>query len=89
MQVPDLVTVSQASKWVREIGLVGLLIAILFGLYRRWFYFAWQYNDMKTVLEKQIEELKTDRDRWLDAALTGHRVTSKAVSLAEKIRSAS
>lgn len=60
------------TEIVSELGVVGILLIILWGLRQRWWVMGWQYED-----------LVEDRDEWKDMALNAMTVAGKATSTAE------
>lgn len=78
-----------SADTIRELGFLGLAVLALVGFARRWWYFAWQYNDAVANGEKAINalrekctEISRDRDFWRDHALTGKQVTREAIATA-------
>lgn len=63
-----------------RIGVIGLLLLALFGLYRRWWVPGWAYRD----LEERHERLRERYDSAIDVALSSSRGVEKSASLFEE-----
>lgn len=61
-------------NWVKSLGPFGMVVLILVGFYLRWWYFGWQYED-----------LKRDRDEWKLLAQTGTAMAERATSTATEV----
>lgn len=70
MSLTDLVAV------VRDGGVLGLLIVIIFGGMRQWYVWGWQYR-----------ELLKDKNEWKELAMLGSGLADKAVSVVRGNRS--
>lgn len=64
---------SSLLAFLRDGGIVSMLILIVVGGMRRWYVWDWQYRE----LEKQ-------RDEWKELARGGTRLADRAVGLAER-----
>lgn len=56
------------------LGAVFALCVFVWGLHKQWFVIGWQYRDMKD-----------DRDRWREIALTGTKLAHRAVDIVDKV----
>lgn len=61
-------------EWIQTGGFVGLLILIVMGGFRRWYVWAWQYDEKS----KECEQ-------WKTIALGSLTHANKAVQIAERI----
>lgn len=66
-------TVGQILELLTQGGVVGLLVLIVVGGWRRWYVWQWQYRDMQN-----------DRDWWRKIALRGTGLAEVAADAAEK-----
>ena len=66
-------TVAELLDIVTKGGVIGLLMVIILGGWRRWYVWKWAYD-----------ELRTERDFWRDMALSGGRLAEKATGIAEQ-----
>ena len=65
--------VRDAIQLLRDTGLFGMLIAVLVGGWKRWWVFGWQHASAIEHYERELEILRTERDRWERMALDGPR----------------
>lgn len=65
-------TVVDLLDIVTKGGVIGLLLIIIVGGWRRWYVWKWNYD-----------ELLTERNFWRDMALSGGRLAEKATGIAE------
>lgn len=61
----------QFLSYLRDGGIIGLLVAILIGGFRRWWVFGWHYD-----------AVCKERDEWKQLALRGTVIAGQAVELA-------
>jgi hypothetical protein len=64
-------------KIVSQAGVVGLLLIILVGGFRKWWVFGWQY---KEAIEQQ-KKIEQERDDWRNLALHGTNLAEQTVNL--------
>jgi hypothetical protein len=70
-------TLSELIKAVSDLGVIGILVAVIFGGYRGWWVFGWQFKDLK-----QREKAATkERDDWRDLALRGTNIAQETVRI--------
>lgn len=69
-------------KYISQAGVLGLLVVILFGGYRKWWVFGWQYKDAETRTSRAEKE----RDDWRDLALHGTNLAEQTVDLFKRSR---
>jgi hypothetical protein len=48
-------TILEAAKWIQDVGVYGILILIIYGGWKQWWVFGWQYTDKA----KECESWKT------------------------------
>lgn len=60
-------------QFLKDAGIVGLLVFILIGGSRQWWVWGYQFRD-----------LKQERDWWRDTALRGTQMAERAVDIAAK-----
>lgn len=58
-----------ALKFLREAGLLGVLMLILFGGFKRWWIFGWQLDRVVAHFEKELEARTAERDDWKRMAM--------------------
>jgi len=73
MDPTDPQPVRDAFQLLRETGLLGMLIAILIGGWKRWWIFGWQHTAAVERYEKELEMLRAERDQWKRMVLDGPR----------------
>lgn len=66
-------TTAEILDLITQGGIIGLLVLITVGGWRRWFVWYWTYK-----------ELADERDWWRRMALSGGRLAEKATDLASK-----
>ena len=64
-------------KMASQAGVIGLLLIILVGGFRKWWVFGWQYKDA----QDQIKKVEAERDDWRNLALHGTNLAEQTVSL--------
>ncbi len=69
--------VERVIEIVPDLGVIGLLVVIIFGGYRGWWVFGWQYKDLLTRHEK----LREDRDFWQEIAIRATNLTETLAKL--------
>lgn len=67
-------------KYISQIGVLGLLGFIIYGGYKKWWVFGWQYRDAESRTLKVEEE----RDGWREIALHGTNLAEQTVDLFKK-----
>jgi hypothetical protein len=76
MQLADR-PVRDAWQVLHETGLIGILIAILIGGWKRWWIFGWQHREVIEMLTKHfdddLERLSHERDDWKVMAMNTPR----------------
>lgn len=70
-------TVAELFKYVNDGGVIGLMIVILAGGFRRWWVWGWAYKDMEIAKAKMEQE----RDDWRQLALHGTSLAEQTVNL--------
>lgn len=68
----------QLTAFVQSIGVVGLLVIALLAFYRRWVVLGADHD-------KEVAELKADRDEWKDLALRGLTTADRATTVAAAV----
>lgn len=76
------VSITDAFKWVSQGGILGVLVFILVGGYKKWWVWGWIYQDA----EERAAKAEKERDDWRDIALTGTSVAEKTVDLFKRSR---
>ena len=61
----DTTTITDVISLVPDLGVAALLLVIIYGGFKKWWVFAWTYQDL---LDRH-EKLRQDRDKWQDIAL--------------------
>ena len=54
----------EAVKALREVGVLGMLALILIGGFKQWWVFGWHYNRVCDQYEKELADLRSERDEW-------------------------
>jgi hypothetical protein len=67
ISIPDLISI------IRDAGVIGILIAIIYGGAKRWWVWGWQYLEM----EKELA-------MWRNLALRSTTLARKALEASEK-----
>ena len=67
-------TVAELLDITTKGGVIGLLLIIILGGWRRWYVWEWNYD-----------ELVVDRNFWRDMALSGGQLAEKATAIAERV----
>lgn len=70
-------TISEFFKYLSQGGVLGLLGLLIFGGYRKWWVFGWQYKDA----EERTTKAEKERDDWRDLALHGTTLAEQTVDL--------
>lgn len=74
---------------LQKVGTLGLVLLVLYGGARpaskSWWVFGEIYRDALANRDKQIEQLRRERDQALDIVLEQGRTTSRAAELAESV----
>jgi hypothetical protein len=58
-----------ALKFLHEAGLLGVLILILFGGWKRWWVFGHQHDRVIARFEQELTARSTERDEWKRMAM--------------------
>ena len=74
--------IAEIFKYVNTAGVIGLLTVIIFGGYKKWWVFGWQYKES----EERNKKTETERDGWRDIALHGTNLAEQTVDLFKKQR---
>jgi len=74
--VGDTLNPTTFLDFIQAGGIVGILLLILVGGFRRWWVFGWYYNE----LMERHTNMRQERDAWKELAL---RSTNLAESLQE------
>lgn len=77
------ITLQDTLKYVSQIGVLGLLIIVLYGGYKRLWVWGWLYREQ----EARINKLERERDDWRDIALHGTTLAEATVDLFHRSRS--
>ena len=56
--------VFEAVKALREIGVLGMLALILIGGFKQWWVFGWHFHQMCEQYDKELADLRAERDEW-------------------------
>ena len=72
--------ITDVFRYVNTAGVVGLLALIVFGGYRKWWVFGWQYKES----QERTERIEAERDGWRDIALHGTNLAEQTVDLFRK-----
>lgn len=75
-------TLAEFFKYLSQAGVLGLLGIVIFGGYRQWWVFGWQYKEAKARIDKAEKE----RDDWRDLALHGTSLAEQTVDLFRRSR---
>jgi hypothetical protein len=86
MQLSDR-PVLDAFQVLRETGLLGILIAILIGGWKRWWIFGWQHREACQHYEDELAQLRHEREEWKQMAI-GTDAPRRSVWDANKRRAA-
>jgi len=69
--------VRDAWQVLHETGLLGILIAILIGGWKRWWIFGWQHREVIDMLnhhhDEELSRVSADRDDWKRMVLDAPR----------------
>lgn len=71
-------------KYISQGGVLGILVIILLGGYRKWWVFGWQYKES----EQRTSKAEHERDDWRDIALHGTNIAEQTVDLFRRSRGA-
>lgn len=66
--------VGDIIQWVRDGGIIALLIVIIYGGIKQWWVYGWMYRSQQAELEE-----------WKRLALSGTLLAEKAVELQAKL----
>lgn len=75
-------TITDLLKYVSQAGVLGLLVIILFGGYKKWWVFGWIYRES----EERTSKAEKERDDWRDLALHGTNLAEQTVDLFKRSR---
>ena len=91
-------TVDQMLQFIRDGGILGLLVFILFAAYRRWWVTGRELDDYKQATEKvladamaqagaALDAMRAERDEWKAMALRGIEANERALEVARLAQS--
>jgi hypothetical protein len=60
---------TNALKFLHEAGLLGVLILVLFGGWKRWWVFGHQHERVIARFEQELTARTTERDEWKRVAM--------------------
>jgi hypothetical protein len=72
--------VATVLRYINTAGVIGFLTVTLYGGYKKWWVFGWQFKDAEERNKKTEEE----RDGWRDIALHGTNLAEQTVDLFKK-----
>jgi hypothetical protein len=75
-------SLQEALKYVSQAGVLGFLIIVLYGGYKKWWVFGWLYRES----EARTVKTEKERDDWRDIALHGSTIAEKTVDLFKRSR---
>lgn len=85
-------TETQIADYLSEAGVIGLLAFVIVAGMRQWWVWGWQYRELITRIsalevanDKEKELLRKERNEWRDIALENLNLTTRTVSVAERI----
>jgi hypothetical protein len=64
-------------EWLRDAGMIGVLVFIMYGGYKRWWVWGYQAEELRT----QLADMRRERDAWQAKAMEG---ADKSVQLAQR-----
>lgn len=70
-------TISELLNILRDAGIIGLLVVVLAGGFRKWWVWGWTYTDL--VEDKR--RVEQERDDWRQLALHGTSLAEQTVHL--------
>jgi hypothetical protein len=80
--IADALSIADLLKYISQAGVLGLLVIILFGGYKRWWVFGWIYRES----EDRTSKAEKERDDWRDIALHGTSLAEQTVDLFRRSR---
>lgn len=69
------ITLAQVLSTLRDAGVIGLLVMIILGGYKKWWVWGYLY-----------EEAKKEADEWKEIALKGTELADRMVDISKKRR---
>lgn len=70
---------SDTIEAIQSGGILALLVLVVYGGMKRWWYWSHQYDDMKKEMNSQIEECKKREIWWRSVALSSLDISEKIV----------
>lgn len=75
-------TIQDLFKYLSQGGVLGLLIIMVYGGYKKWWVFGWIYQQS----EDRTSKAEKERDDWRDLALHGTNLAEQTVDLFRRSR---
>jgi hypothetical protein len=72
---------------IRDLGVGGGLILLLWGGYKRRWVWGWQLEELRHDMKAQLDACEHRAKEWKDLALTGRTITRDVVELAKRQQS--
>lgn len=73
-------TLDQILQVLQSAGVIGLLAMIVWGGYKQWYVFGWQYREAMERVEQERQEGIEWKDLALRSVATGERVAEVAAA---------
>jgi hypothetical protein len=76
------VSITDILKYISSVGVVGILVVAMYGGYKKWWVFGWNYRES----EERTQKAEKERDDWRDLALHGTNLAEQTVDLFRRSR---
>ncbi len=70
-------TLPEALQLVQTGGSTGLLILAVLGGFKGWYVWRWQYDASQKAAERELAQMRQERDDWKAVATRGLAVAEK------------
>ena len=64
--------VRQALQVLHDTGMLGVFLGILVAGWRRWWIFGWQHDAVVVQYQRELNELRQERDEWKKMVVEGY-----------------
>ena len=72
------------AAFIRDIGVGGGLILLLWGGYKRRWVWGWQLEELRTDMKAQLDACEVRAREWKELALSGRQITRDTLELAKR-----
>lgn len=70
---------------LRDLGIVGTLVAALWTLHKRWWQPGWVVKELLAAKDKRISDLEADRDYWRSSAIRGLDAVERSATVVDTV----